>query len=211
MRSPLVGPDELHQLGICAVGRGQDAERGELLRPGPWRQVIVLGYGNTIRGDDGIGQRIAEELRGIFDAEQVDVLALPMLSADLILELARTEHVLFIDADRLLSPLTWEVADVVPKITGPSPFSCHVEPNALLYWTQALFDRRPEAKFLHIGARYFEFDEQLSLGMARQLPLLASVAESVIRSWLQIGRDAQARQREAESQPERDALGTTLT
>lgn len=193
---PELPPDATDVCTPC-VGTSPDC----LLHGEPKRHVIVIGYGNTLRGDDGIGPGVADALVGKFDEQHFEALALPLLSPELVLNLARTRSVLFIDADCSLPQLTWKVDPILPQCMEPSPFSCHVRPEALLFWTQWLFGRCPEAKFLRIGARYFDFDERLSVEMTRLLPQLTTVAESVIGQWLRAGSCMHSHLHEAEARP----------
>ena len=39
------------------------------------KQALVIGYGNTLRGDDAFGPHVAAQLQSVVDKEQVRVLA----------------------------------------------------------------------------------------------------------------------------------------
>src|SRR5690242_12833541 len=67
-------------------------------------RVLVIGYGNPLRGDDGVGWHAAEALaKSLQDeervpAERVMVLACHQLTLELAEPLSRVERVIFIDA-----------------------------------------------------------------------------------------------------------------
>jgi hypothetical protein len=46
-------------------------------------QVLIVGYGNPLRGDDGLGWRAAERLRTVIQDAGVEILALHQLTPEL--------------------------------------------------------------------------------------------------------------------------------
>jgi hydrogenase maturation protease len=155
-------------------------------------RILVIGYGNTQRGDDGIGYRIAESLQVAVRNPLVEVHALPLLPHDLILDLAEARAALFIDADCRLAPFTWTITEVTPAAER-TVFTSHLEPPSLLSLTQWLCGRCPEAYLLRVGARYFEFDDRLSAAMLERLPELVSAAESLLSDLTLAGESARGR------------------
>ena len=151
-------------------------------------KILVIGYGNTLRGDDGIGWYVAESLQDAWRDHRVEVRALPLLPPELTLDLADADLVLFIDADCRLQPLTWALEPVIAKPES-APFTSHVCPSGLLFLTQWLHGRCPQAHLLRIGAGYFEFDERLSVAMSGLLPRLISVVKSLVAGWLPLSSD----------------------
>src|SRR5262245_54967619 len=65
--------------------------------PAPGRRVVIIGYGNTLRGDDGIGPWVA---RAITDCNWPNtlVLAVQQLTPELVEYLVPDHLVFFIDA-----------------------------------------------------------------------------------------------------------------
>jgi len=116
-------------------------------------RVLVLGYGNPGRRDDGLGPAIVEELAR---------LSLPGVSAEsdyqLCLEaaadLAEAEKVVFVDA-ALEGPEPFQVRRLEPSAT--ISFSTHAfGPESLLGVCEEAYHRAPEA--LLVGVRGYEFD-----------------------------------------------------
>jgi hydrogenase maturation protease len=129
------------------------------LTPTP-ASVLIIGFGNPGRRDDGLGPAAAEML---------EPLALPGVTVDSDYQLtvedaaeaARHAYVLFIDAD----------------CTGPEPFALHrvrpgdsvsfsthsVQPDGVLALARDLFQSTPAAYLLGIrGYAFNEFGEGLS-------------------------------------------------
>lgn len=64
------------------------------------RKYLVIGYGSTIRGDDGLGPCVAESLREatLPRAADVRIMVLPQLDITLAAEMNTASRVIFVDA-----------------------------------------------------------------------------------------------------------------
>ncbi len=89
---------------------------------GPVAQVLVVGFGNTLMGDDGVGQEVAEavwlqrdRLPGLARAS---VHWLAQLTPDLALEVSTCDLVVFIDAAQDGRPVG---SVALQRIGGPAP------------------------------------------------------------------------------------------
>ena len=60
-------------------------------------EVLVIGYGNTLRGDDGVGPRVVEAI-GTLGLPGVRTLICPLLTPELADPISRAEKVIFVDA-----------------------------------------------------------------------------------------------------------------
>src|SRR5690349_6241379 len=61
-------------------------------------RVLIVGYGNPLRGDDAFGFLAAEKLRSEIVSADVEVLALHQLVPELMEPVSRAELAIFIDA-----------------------------------------------------------------------------------------------------------------
>ena len=61
-------------------------------------RALVIGYGNTLRADDGLGPAVAERLGSEWADEDVGVLSCQLLTPELAEPVSRAEIVVFIDA-----------------------------------------------------------------------------------------------------------------
>lgn len=150
---------------------------------------LVIGIGNPLRGDDGVGALLAEQAAMLTAAEPggpVAVRSVQQLTPELAEELARLEAVLFIDA--WLAP-----AGALPQLievssagsngeshTAGAPGSHQLAPAALLAVSQALYGRAPEAQLLLVPAQAFEHGMVLSPALKAALPQ----ARVLLRQWL---------------------------
>ncbi len=134
---------------------------------------LVIGIGNPLRSDDGVGWQLAEEVGG---------LAVHQLTPELAAELAAVDRVLFVDAWQLaLGPgrsQPW-LRPVAPGAGGLGS-SHRLEPAELLALAAALYGARPVAHELLLPAREFAHGTRLSPPLRRQLPR----ARRLLRQWL---------------------------
>jgi len=134
---------------------------------------IVIGIGNALRGDDGIGQYVV-------DAIPTQPNLVTMTVHQLMPELAETIHqsrrVLFVDASLSHDGLCLERLE--PLDHRGLGHTC--SPAALLGWMKLAFGQEPEAWLLSIPATSFEFGEAPSPSAMQYI----SKALECIESWL---------------------------
>jgi hydrogenase maturation protease len=122
--------------------------------------ILVIGYGNPLRGDDAVGQVVARALSD-WHLPNVKVLTLHQLSPELAEDLAKNDSVYFIDAcmDKTLKhPRVTEIQSKHSKV-NVSHFSL---PQDLLALTKQLYDAEPRAYLIELPAESFELSEGLS-------------------------------------------------
>jgi len=125
-------------------------------------QVLIIGYGNTLRSDDGAGQRVAEAIQQ-WDLPGVRSLPVHQLTPDLAADLADVDRVIFVDAVSFDPASTMEISlHPLTTIDSSSPLGHACDPRSLLALTQRLYDKTPAAYGLWIPAETFAFGEMLS-------------------------------------------------
>ncbi len=125
--------------------------------------MLIIGYGNTLRGDDGAGQIVARKI-----AEQnypnVQCLAVHQLTPELAEDISKASQVIFVDAVICSGSGTEKIT--VKPIKKPilaQISTGHVGyPRSLLSLTQALYSNVPVAWSILIPAVNFEFGETIS-------------------------------------------------
>lgn len=116
--------------------------------------VLVVGYGNDLRSDDGAGRRVADAVAGI-----ADVLSVPQLTPELALAVADRDTVVFVDADVDVTRLTVRPVESIP---GQSVMTHHGSPAALLALVPEVGSAPGEAWMLSIPASNLDLGEELS-------------------------------------------------
>lgn len=139
------------------------------------KRVLVIGYGNPYRRDDGVALAVINGLRvrqgrpplqegmdGLEELEEeLDTIFLQQLTPELAEIVARYEEVIFVDAH--MGECTELLREVTFKPAARSAIvSHHLHPEALLALTETLWGRAPQARLLSIRGYDFDFGTELS-------------------------------------------------
>jgi hydrogenase maturation protease len=123
------------------------------------KPFLVLGYGNTLRSDDGVGPRVAEDVAAL-NLPDVEAIAYPLLTPELAEPVANAGFVVFVDA-ALDAPSDVELRPLKPAAS--SQLMAHAaDPPTLLALARDLFGHAPEACCLAIPVESVGIGEQLS-------------------------------------------------
>ncbi len=146
------------------------------------RSPLVIGFGNRLRGDDGAGVWLAEQLQA---STSMHVLACQQLTPELAAAVGATGAVLFIDASAADSEQCGEAPSLRPiaaeqvALAGAEPLSHGLSPTQLLALTSALYGNYPPAWELLIPGQVWEIGERLSPAAA----LTSSAALPLVLAW----------------------------
>lgn len=131
--------------------------------------VLVIGYGNTLRRDDGAGPWVASRFE---NDPRVRVLTTQHLVPELADDLSKHDRVIFIDA---IANAAEDVSFARIEPSEKTPSLGHAaDPGWLLALTQALCGRAPHAWLLAIRGDDFGYGDELS-------PAMVVRAEQAIR------------------------------
>ena len=100
-------------------------------------RTLIIGIGNPLRGDDGLGWDVAGELSSELRRDDVQVLATHQLTPELSDLVSRADLVLFIDATRSEDPGTMRCQQVLP-VAPPARHSHALCPATLLSMAERL-------------------------------------------------------------------------
>jgi hydrogenase maturation protease len=124
--------------------------------------VLVIGYGNTLRGDDGIGYQVAETVAE-WQLPQVRSIAIHQLLPELAADIADVKIVVFVDAVVAIDSPTPNITIVPLSADENATFSTHIiTPQLLLGIAQRLYGATPVAYLLTIPAIDFTLGTTLS-------------------------------------------------
>ena len=155
--------------------------------------TLIIGYGSTLRCDDGIGYLAAEKLMDLFDSPSPavvlpsplpQVIARQQLTPDLADVLSHVDQVFFIDACAEGTPGEIRVQDVVPSGRQWGAFVHEMPPDVLLDCVKELYGKVPQARLVTIGMESFDIGEQLSPKVAAVLPALIELVLQECRKLL---------------------------
>jgi hydrogenase maturation protease len=143
-------------------------------------RILVLGYGNPGRQDDGLGPAVAGAI-GRMGWRHVTAVDDYQLNIEDALDVASHDLVWFVDASKT-GDAPFSVQDVRPSPT--SEFTSHLlRPAALLAIARLYCHHAPPALLLAIRGYEFEFVEALTPGGEKNLrAALAMLTASITRS-----------------------------
>ena len=122
-------------------------------------KVLVIGYGNTLRGDDAAGVHAAELIAKRHP--EIICVRVHQLVPELAEQIAECDIVFFIDAQKDVTQLNARL--VVPSVDADQPRTHYISPESLLALSKLLYQRIPaKAYIVGIPASQFEFSEELS-------------------------------------------------
>lgn len=141
---------------------------------------LVIGYGNALRADDGVGPVVAEWLAADPRMAGVTVLARHQLTPDLAADIAGAAFVVLIDASSDLLPgeISVTAIEVEPSTAGASTH--HVDPAVLVGLAAELYGRAPEAIVVGVGAASTDGLDRLSAPVRAAVPRLVDAVVALV-------------------------------
>jgi hydrogenase maturation protease len=147
------------------------------------RNIVVIGYGNTLRGDDAVGQHVALAVSN-WNVLGLTGVAVHQLTCDIAELLSRADLAIFVDAKLAGEPDLVEVRMLDPSNT-PGLAGHTSDPRALLSLASAVFGHHPPSWLVSVPAVDFSLREGLSATAAR------GAADALARVAALIGADDQ--------------------
>ena len=143
------------------------------------QSILVIGYGNSLRGDDGVGLAAAEQLRDTVQSSLVRILTCQQLTPELASEMSKADRVIMIDAAKGETPGQINVSKIEPD-NGSATLTHELRPSTLLACSQELFGKLPATFIVSVTGYSFDFSDELSDTVTRVMPeVLARVHELI--------------------------------
>jgi hydrogenase maturation protease len=128
--------------------------------------LLVIGYGNTLRRDDGVGPRAADAVAAL-NLFGVQVLSCPLLTPELAEPISRVRMVVFVDA-AVDAPRDVQLRKLQPAAS--SQIMAHAaDPATMLALARDVFGHSPEAWLLTIPVQDLAIGDELSEFARRNL------------------------------------------
>lgn len=155
-------------------------------------RVIIIGYGNIDRGDDGAACAIINLLRGKwgiaplenFDTgmdalgREADSVFISQLLPEIMETLTDYDKVVFVDAHVGDDPTEIRCDRVAPEYAH-TIFTHHMTPAVLLAFLKTLYNREPEAYLVSVRGYDFDFKQGLS---SRTQSLLPAAVDRILQT-----------------------------
>jgi hydrogenase maturation protease len=159
----------------AGVGNGAETTAG----------VLIVGYGNTLLGDDALGWHAIARLADDPRVRGARVLWQHQLTPELALDVSAASLVVLIDASVADEPGAITVRRLGPGPGDGSAWSHHVDPDTLAALARELWGATPAVFVVSVGAASLEAGDPLSPAVERAIP---AVVEAVVAIVVEHGR-----------------------
>jgi hydrogenase maturation protease len=121
--------------------------------------LLIIGYGNTLRNDDGVGPWVAGKVAALA-LPGVETIECALLTPEIAEPVSRAEAVVFVDA-AVDAPQKVRLSELAPA--GSSQVMAHAaDPRTVLALARDVFGRAPKAWLLTIPIENLALGEELS-------------------------------------------------
>jgi hydrogenase maturation protease len=144
------------------------------------RKALIIGYGNSLRGDDGIGRAAAEALVGGFPGDAAEVVSCHQLVPELAERLAAVTLAVFIDAASGMPAGSIAVSGLGDAPAPASGLVHHLDPASLLAMAGKLYGSSPAGFLVSVGAGSMAIGEPLSAAVAAALPEVVATVRRLV-------------------------------
>jgi hydrogenase maturation protease len=151
--------------------------------------ILIIGYGNSLRRDDGAGLILAENLETVLRERELDVerIAAHQLTPDLALAVAAVDVAAVVFVDTRVAMAEDRQMDLQIQPLGAEECSQslghHLGPSVVLTYARLLYDKCPPAWLLTAPGVDFDHGEGLSDGAKRALDTLPALLRQLPSDW----------------------------
>lgn len=150
--------------------------------------VLLVGYGNPLRGDDGAGRRVAEALFDAWPESEVRVEASHQLLIELSAAVAEAGFVVFVDAAAAGTPGEVVERPVFASAASDDSLTHFLTPETVMAAARLWYGRAPAARLLTVCGGRFAHGESFSPRVAAALPVLTSRVRALVAAHLEGAR-----------------------
>ena len=142
--------------------------------------MLVVGFGNPLRGDDGFGWEVAARLASIEKKGAIEVLTVQQLMPELAESLSKFDHVIFVDASCEGTPGEWRCESVSAGEMTPNALGHRFGIPELLGHARALYGSAPQAQVISVTGESFECGDHLTPRIMAVVPELVDYIRNQI-------------------------------
>jgi hydrogenase maturation protease len=146
---------------------------------------LLLACGNPLRGDDGVGWKIAEALELDPAYASVKVIITQQFTPELAEDLRDADTVVFVDASATTAAGEVTLVELSAAQAMPRMLTHHMPPDSLLKLTRELYGRLPQRAFaVVVGGESFELGETLTEAVQAAIPQAVAALHNVFAETL---------------------------
>jgi hydrogenase maturation protease len=149
--------------------------------------VLVIGYGNVLRSDDGVGWHVADRLADDPRVLGSTLLHVHQLTPELALDVSRASLVVLVDAQHGPDPGAFVVDRVTAVDDTATTWSHHLDPSSLVGLAVELYGSAPDVYTVGVGVASLEAGDELSPAVRSALPgIVDAVADLITRPGMHV-------------------------
>jgi hydrogenase maturation protease len=158
------------------------------------KKLLMLGYGNPDREDDGVAWHIMRALTiklclvppesyedEFPESTQIDFAFHLQLTPEMAEDVVEYQYICFVDAHTGNIPESVRLIAVESEFQN-SPFTHHLTPQSLISMCETIYGKRPDAVLLSVLGHRFLFSRELSEATAELVPQ----AVALIWDWMSV-------------------------
>lgn len=139
-------------------------------------ETLVIGYGNLLRGDDGVGRHVAGALES--SLPEGSVVSIHQLTPEWAESISHVRLVVFVDAAVGEIPGEVRCLRLIPGARRPGSHELTAE--GILSMAADLFGRYPDAYIVTITGGSFELSDALTAPVADSMSIAARIVLGLI-------------------------------
>jgi len=142
--------------------------------------VLIIAYGNPLRGDDGIGWHVAKYFTEEQKYRHCEVITAHQLLPEYAALISQADTVIFVDAAVKGIPGELMCTEIQPKEQSPTAFTHQISPEKLLSISSQFYEKTPTGILCTVTGQNFEFSTELSAPVQNALPELITMIEEIV-------------------------------
>ena len=142
--------------------------------------VLVVGYGNALRSDDGIGWHVAERLVADPRLDGATILQRHQLTPELAFDISTAGLVVLVDASTGLAPGEVVVERIERDDAAGNTWSHHINPTTLVSLSHELYGRAADVVVVSCGVQSIEFGDHLSSVAEAAVPKMLDIVATLV-------------------------------
>jgi len=158
--------------------------RSAATEPAALQPALVIGYGNTLRRDDGAGPQVVTQVEQALGAQGAAAcLVAHQLMPEMAEAVSRAQRVVFVDATVHVPAGRVAVSRLTGGGANTARLGHHLTPEVVLALAEALYGHRPQAWTVGIGVGSLDVGETLSPPVAQTVARLARRLARCVVNW----------------------------
>jgi len=142
--------------------------------------VLVIGYGSTLRSDDGVGPAVAERLAHDPRLEGVTVISCHQLTTEMALDFSRAREVVLIDASHGPPAGSFTIGSVTDASPGTALMTHHIDPSTIAELAGELYGSSPDLVVVRVGVASLDVGDRLTPEVEAAVPRIADTVAQLL-------------------------------